>query len=376
MTDLVPPTGRIHWVGAGLSTGSGLRVLASDHDVVLWARTVERAERCLSKVGATGLASARAFDHDTLAGELRPGDVVVSMLPATEHLALVRLCVDRSAHFACSSYLSDDVAALASTAADRGLVVLAEAGLDPGIDHLLAHLLVARAGEVGGTAAFTSYCGGLPAVPNDFRYRFSWAPRSVLTALRTPARYVEHGKETAIARPWEATRTLLIGGEKFETYPNRDSIPFIDRYRVRWPLDTFIRGTVRLDGWRDAWADVFPVLDDESRIDTTATELAHAHPMTELDQDRVILSVALRIVDDDEVRWSGEYLLDTVGDRTETAMARTVSVTLACGVLDILAGATTPGAHRAADDAKASTRWLTLLRHYGVLCEFRRPNEP
>jgi len=371
MTDLVPPTGRVHWIGAGLSTGSGLRLLAELHEVVLWARTVDRAERCLAKVGATASATPQAFDHDALSAALRPGDVVVSMLPATEHLALIRLCLDRSAHFACSSYLSDDIAALAPAAAERGLVVLTEAGLDPGIDHLLAHRLVAEAGDVEGTAAFTSYCGGLPAVPNEFRYRFSWAPRSVLTALRTPARYVDHGQTVTVDHPWEATRAHSIGGEKFETYPNRDSVPFIERYRMRWPLETFVRGTVRLDGWLDAWADVFPVLADDSRLDAVAADLARTHPMTEEDLDRVILSVALRVSGEDGPRWSGEYLLDLTGDRTETAMARTVSVTLACGVVDILTGATTPGLHCAAEDDETATRWLAFLGEHGVVCEFR-----
>ncbi|MFD9734902.1 saccharopine dehydrogenase C-terminal domain-containing protein [Umezawaea sp. NPDC059074] len=174
----------------------------------------------------------------------------------------------------------------------------------------------------------------------------------------------------------EATRAHSIDGEKFEIYPNRDSVPFIERYRMRWPLDTFVRGTVRLDGWREAWTDVFPVPSDDSRLDVVAADLARAHPMTENDLDRVILSVALEVVAEGEVRWSGEYLLDTIGDRTDTAMARTVSVTLACGVLDILTRTTTPGLHCAADDADSALRWLAFLRDHGVVCEFRQVDKP
>ena len=380
MTGLVPPTGRVHWIGTGLSTGSGLRVLASSCDVLVWARTEDKAERCLARLGLTGRAGARRFSGDALAADLRAGDVVVSMLPAPEHPALVRLCLERGAHFACSSYVSDELAALAAEAADRGVVVLAEAGLDPGIDHLYAHLLVERAkAEIGAdtpaSAVFTSYCGGLPAEPNDFRYRFSWAPRSVLTALRTPARYVEDGRELVAERPWEATRTQVVGGETFEVYPNRDSVPFIEQYQVpaAWRLDSFVRGTVRLDGWWEAWSEVFAVLrdGDEGSVTALAGELAAKYPMGDDDLDRVVLSVTLALRTGDGRRWSGEYVLDLVGDREETAMARTVSVTLACGVADVVAGRTTPGLHRAT--VTSAARWLDFLAGHGVPSEVRVP---
>ncbi|GHH40004.1 saccharopine dehydrogenase family protein [Lentzea cavernae] len=378
MTDLVPPTGRVHWIGTGLSTGSGLRVLASSHDVLLWARSEEKAERCLARLGLTGQAGVRRFDHDALAAELRAGDVVVSMLPAPEHPALVRLCLDQGAHFACSSYVSDALAALEPEAVDRGVVVLTEAGLDPGIDHLYAHLLVERAkaefgADTPATAVFTSYCGGLPAEPNEFRYRFSWAPRSVLTALRTQARYVRGGQEHVADRPWEATRKQVLGGETFEVYPNRDSVPFIEQYQVpgAWELESFVRGTVRLDGWLDAWSEVFTVLreGDDDSVTALAGELAEKYPMGDDDLDRVVLAVSLTLETGEGRRWSGEYVLDLVGERDETAMARTVSVTLACGVADVLAGRTTPGLHRAT--AGSAARWLEFLAEHGVPSELK-----
>ena len=71
--------------------------------------------------------------------------VVVSMLPAPEHAPLLAECVARRAHFACSSYVSDAVLAQMPAAERAGIVVLTEAGLDPGIDLLFAHSLVARA---------------------------------------------------------------------------------------------------------------------------------------------------------------------------------------------------------------------------------------
>lgn len=374
--DRVLASGTVHWVGAGLSTGSGLaRLCDSAGRVRLWHRTEDRATDALDRLGLTGRAEPRAYTLPALAAELAPGDVVVSMLPAPEHAGILAACVRARAHFACSSYVSDAVLAQVPAAVDAGIVVLTEAGLDPGIDHLFAHSLIARARRAVGddTAAsydLTSYCGGVPAVPNDFRYRFSWAPVGVLGALRSPARYLQDGAETVAERPWEATRRHIVDGEAFEVYPNRDSVPFVEQYGLpaAWTPRTFVRGTLRLEGWLRAWDAVFEELKggDDARIAALARELAEAHPTTDADRDRVVLAVSLDVRGADGPAWSGTYLLDLVGDEEESAMARCVSRPLALGVRHILDGSLPAGLNRAAETAARSEEWLRELALEGV----------
>ncbi|MCE7079401.1 saccharopine dehydrogenase family protein [Streptomyces sp. ST2-7A] len=375
MTDVIAPTGTVHWMGAGLSTGSGLAaVLRTAPQVRLWHRSVDRAEKALDRLGLSGRVAPRAFTPEALSAELAPGDIVVSMLPASEHDALLHACVGRRAHFACSSYASDTMRELAPAAAANGTVILAEAGLDPGIDHLFAHSLIGRAGERWGDAParvrFTSYCGGVPAVPNAFRYRFNWAPRGVLGALRTPARYVADGARLTAARPWEVAVTQTVGGETFEMYPNRDSVPFIAQYGLppQWSVDTFVRGTLRLGGWLNAWEPVFAELrrGDDTRIASLADELAARHPTTDSDRDRVVLRVSLDVRSDAGDAWEGHYLLDTVGDAAESAMARCVSRPLADGVEQILHGLLPVGLTCAARGADESEQILARLAGQGI----------
>lgn len=375
-----PASGTVHWIGTGLSTGvSGLGLLCDRAErVVLWDRTAERAAERLTALGLAGRAEVRAFADEALRDAVGAGDVVVSMLPAAEHPGLLRLALGRRAHFACTSYVSDALTELASAAADAGVVVLAEAGLDPGIDHLMAHRLVERArAAVGDTAEsvdFTSYCGGIPAVPNDFRYRFSWAPYGVLAALGSPARTIDEGVERTVARPWEAVRTHCLGGEDFEVYPNRDSLPFVAQYGVPegWRLRTFVRGTLRNAGWRKAWSEVFTTVStgDEQEIRSLAKDLAARHPTTDADRDRVVLSVALDVRATGGERWQGSYLLDLTGDATESAMARCVSLPLALGVTRMLAGALPAGLNRAAESAAEAARWMESLERAGLPCAF------
>jgi len=372
----VPASGTVHWIGAGLSTGSGLAALCDAADRVrLWHRTEERAAQSLETRGLTGRAEPRAYTLPALTAELAPGDVVVSMLPAAEHAGLLAACVSRGAHFACSSYVSEAVLDQVPAARAAGVVVLTEAGLDPGIDHLFAHSLIARAREeiaddTTAEVSLTSYCGGIPAVPNDFKYRFSWAPAGVLNALRSPARYIEAGAETTAPRPWEVTRPHVVDGEPFEVYPNRDSLPFVDQYGLpaAWKPQTFVRGTLRLDGWLDAWQPVFEELrqGDDQRITALAQELAARYPTTDADRDRVVLAVSLDVRAGPDRTWSGRYLLDLVGDAEESAMARCVSRTLALGVRRILHDDLPPGLNRAAETAERSEDWLAELARDGV----------
>ncbi len=376
---LRPPTGRVHWVGAGMSTGSGLGRVCDGASTVLWGRTSDRAGSRLADLGLTGRAETRAFTPTALAAELVAGDVVVSMLPATEHPDLLGLAVEHDAHFVCSSYCSPGIAAQAERAAARGLVVLSEIGLDPGIDHLLGHALVRRARETVGdgpaTIRLTSYCGSNPAVPNDFRYRFSWAPRGVLTALLTPARLIEGRVVTAVARPWEAVRQQTVSDETFEVYPNRDSVPFVETYQLprAWDVETFVRGTLRLEGWSDAWKAVFDELPGASqqRLTNLAAELAAQYPTTSADHDRVVMSVRLQVDPPTGVGWTGEYVLDEVGGTDEAATPRLVSLPLAGGILEVTAGHVPPGLHQAAADLESVDRQLGQLAVWGVTASYR-----
>jgi saccharopine dehydrogenase (NADP+, L-glutamate forming) len=370
-------SGTVHWIGTGLSTGrTGLGLLCDRAErVVVWDRTAERARLRLGSLGLADRAETRSLHPDALDAEVRPGDVVVSMLPATEHPALLRLALSRRSHFACTSYTSTDLEKEATAATADGLVVLTEAGLDPGIDHLMAHELIERArnavGDTAATVEFTSYCGGVPAQPNDFRYRFSWSPYGVLAALRSPARFIEDGEVRTIEHPWEATRPLVLGGEAFEAYPNRDSLPFVAQYAVPpgWRLATFVRGTLRNEGWHTAWSGVFDTVrtGDEARIRSLATELADRYPTTEADRDRVVLTVALTLRDSEgATRWHGTRLLDVTGDATESAMARCVTLPLAGGVAGILDGTLPAGLHRAAATADEAARWIDFLTEHGL----------
>lgn len=366
----------IHWCGTGLSSGPGLRrLIENGHQIVVWNRTVAKAAEVVGVLNA----EIRTYTLDTLTTALQPGDLAVSMLPADQHVAIALACLSKGAHFVSSSYISPEMRALDQAFRTAGLVSVNEVGLDPGIDHLMAHDLVARYRaskfyHADNVISFTSYCGGVPKIPNAFRYKFSWAPLGVLKALRSPSRSLRNFSELRVARPWDAISRYdapLPSPESFEVYPNRDSYPFIADYRfdADWKLRDFVRGTIRLNGWAEAWAPVFREIETlqgtagDLRLSEMATEFLAENAYAPGEPDRVVLFVSFKAARDGRAVFDQTWALDAWGDVRGTAMGRLVSVPVSMAVESVLQRQIPVGVHAAPHDAKVLENWLGQIRN-------------
>jgi len=361
----------IHWCGTGLSAIPGLRrLIEAGHDVTVWNRSLDKAKTAVGDLTDNILA----FDKDTLEGALQKGDVIVSMLPADWHVPLARLAIDKGAHFVSSSYIAPEMRALDAAARDAGVALVNEVGLDPGIDHLMAHWLMAdyRASgtyDAANEYEFSSYCGGVPKEANAFRYKFSWSPLGVLKALRSASRSIRDYTELTVSRPWDAISSYtapLPQPERFEVYPNRDSLPFMAQYGFEpaWRVREFVRGTLRLNGWADAWADVFAEIETlhgpegDARLKEMSDQFWRDNAYGEGEADRVVLCVALRVTRDGVPVYHKTYTMDAWGDARGTAMARLVSVPVSLAVEAVQNREIASGVSAAPHDPKLVDRWL------------------
>jgi saccharopine dehydrogenase (NADP+, L-glutamate forming) len=376
----------IHWLGAGLSSGPGVQRLADEgRTLVLWNRTLSRAQAVLDDASAN--ASAQTLDLNQLAKSVDAGDVVISMLPGDWHPRIATLAIDRGAHFVSSSYVSDAMRELDNAARDAGVCLVNEVGLDPGLDHLMTHRLVQRFRQSdacgdGSTVSLRSWCGGFPATPNDFRYKFSWSPLGVLRALKTPARCMTGGRTAEVARPWEAVTTYRVpggDGERFEAYPNRDSLPFIEDYGFDpgWQIEDFVRGTLRLDGWSAAWSEIFEELaaledsNDEDRLTILSDELWSRYAYGDDEPDRVVLCVELEALSPGGQHFHELSLIDATGRPGASAMARLVSLPVSYATDAVLAGEIAAGVSTAPSDTGLIERWFAALTNAGDTIEHR-----
>lgn len=363
----------IHWVGTGLSAIPGIkRLIENGHKITVWNRTIEKAQSSLKGLSP----EIQKFSIEALNSNLNKNDILISMLPGDWHVPLAKICLKNQAHFVSSSYISPEMLALNSDFKAANLACVNEVGLDPGIDHSMAHFLVNdlknSLPKKDVSVDFISYCGGVPKIPNPFRYKFSWSPAGVLKALKSPSKSIKNGEIWDVERPWDAiTRYTapLPEPEEFEVYPNRDSLPFIKQYHFNpdWHINQFVRGTLRLDGWSKAWSSVFNEIENltfpegDARLQEMSNEFWVKNAYEENEPDRVILCVSLSAKLKSETLYHKSYVLDAWGTQESSAMARLVSIPVATAVEAIKNGEIKPGVTSAPDSPDLVDRWMVMV---------------
>ncbi len=225
-----------------------------DLELTVTGLTVAEAESVTRKrPGSTALA-LEIDDAESVLALIREHDVVMSLLPFDFHVKVARLCIEARRPMVTTSYAREDIYALDRAARERGIIILMEMGLDPGIDHMSAMRVIDRERAAGARiVSFKSSCGGIPAPDadtNPWHYKFSWSPRGVLAASKSDARYLDEGMVVDVPNREmpEHTWPLNVQGMQFEAYPNRDSLPYIDFYNLD-DIETMIRCTLRYPGW-------------------------------------------------------------------------------------------------------------------------------
>ena len=369
----------IHWLGSGLSSIPGIRRLASNnYNLTVWNRTLSKAEKSIDHV-KTDNVTAKTFNINEIAENVEQEDIIVSQLTASMHLDIAKICLEKKCHFVTTSYLAPDIKNLNEEAVAQNLIFINEVGLDPGIDHFFSHLLVQELKSLNLndlSVSYKSYCGGIPAVPNDFKYKFSWSPVGVIKALNSSAKFIQHFEEKLVSQPYKEVKNYLINNENFEAYPNRDSLPYIEEYLFspEWKIKEFVRGTLRLNGWTLAWKEIFNMLEKqdaniEEQIQQKSDELWNSYRYDKDEEDRVVLWVNLEAEQQDKKVFSSTYQLDEKGSGENTAMAKLVSITLSAAVDLMLQNKLQPGVQAAPSNKHIIDYFFKILSDYSIKIE-------
>ena len=193
---------------------------------------------------------------DSLMDEYRP-DVVLCLLPAAMNRRIAEQCIQRSINMTAASYAKEEIRELSKEAEAKGITLLFEMGLDPGIDHMSAARTIKQVhDEKGKIESFWSVCGSLPDAPsnnNPFGYKLSWAPSSVVDSSKREARIMKDKRLIVIPDGETFLHPSFVeikGLGWFEEYANGDSTPYIHAYDMPEVKDVY-RGTLRYIGWSE-----------------------------------------------------------------------------------------------------------------------------
>ncbi len=255
-------------LGAGLSCSTLIRNLLENSTKHSWKVRVGdiSEETAKKKIGAHKNGEAFSFDvfnQEQRCNEIKAADIVVSMLPASMHHMIADSCLNHKKNMVTASYVSDEIKNKDEEARKKGILILNEIGVDPGIDHMSAMAVIDRVKESGGElTAFRSNTGGLVAPKSDnnpWNYKFTWNPRNVVVAgqgsaaqiiVNSTYKYIPYHK---LFQRIERTEIKNYG--EFEVYMNRNSLKYRQSYGLE-DIPTMIRGTMRRPGFCKAW-DVF-----------------------------------------------------------------------------------------------------------------------
>lgn len=251
---------RILLLGAGLMSPGVIDYLTQHgYHVTVADANIEQARRRIAGYDQTRAVhlAVDTTGREVLLHELSQVDIAISLLPAPLHAAVAEMCIETRTHLVTASYVSPDMRRLDEQARAAGVILLNEVGLDPGLDHMSAKRIIDSIHAEGGRVVrFTSYCGGLPhpkEADNPLRFKASWSPAGIVAAANRPARIVQNGMIQAVEPRQLFENPVLFQLDDLpyplEAYPNGDSEVYLEAYGLSGEAETFIRGTLRYQGW-------------------------------------------------------------------------------------------------------------------------------
>lgn len=254
-------------LGAGRSVSGLLNYLDKQAKTSQWKVILADSSYETAAKKALGKESIepKALDIDdvqSLSDFVQASDIVISMLPPHLHAKVATHCLQHRKHLLTASYVSEQMKAFEQEAIDKGLLLLMEMGLDPGIDHMSAMAELDQIRDVGGeVVSFKSFTGGLVAPESDnnpWHYKVTWNPRNVVLAGQGTVKFIRNNRYKYI--PYHGLfrrleRVYVKGVGEFDGYANRDSLKYRTYYQLE-NIPTLFRGTLRYSGFCEAW-DVF-----------------------------------------------------------------------------------------------------------------------
>jgi len=283
-------------------------------------------------------------------------DVVIDLMPVLYHGGVARAAVRHGIHLVNASYTVPEMTELADEARARGITLLPEFGMDPGIDLVLLGEAVRLFDSV---EEIITYGAGFPepeAADNPLKYKVTWTFDGVLKSYLRAGRVIRDGqiveiKDTEMFCPENIHEVEIEGLGRLEAFPNGDALKYVTllglessrlrnlgRYVLRWPGHcAFWKALVDLHLLDDEPVMVDGVAVDRKRFIATVLEPHIQYAAHE--RDVVVVRIEVKGAQGGKERRAVYQVIDRRDLETgHTAMSRTVGYTASIGALMIGSG--------------------------------------
>ena len=322
-----------------------------------------------------------ATDEAAVLEAMEGMDAVACALPYHFNVRMTRLAVRAGRHYCDLGGHTADVKTqrrFDAEAADRGVSVIPDCGLAPGLTTVLAQAGIDRLDEAGSVRIWV---GGLPQAPKPpLRYHIVYSLEGMLDYYTTPSVVLRGGEITEVEPLTEVERVTFpppLGElEAFHTSGGISTLPH--RYEGRIP--EMIYKTLRYPGH----AEIMRAIRDLGLLDATPLEVAGAsvaprdlfirrvtpHLRDPDAKDLVALRVEVRGVRDGRCRKVRFEMVDRFDEEFGlTAMMRTTGFPLALTALMQAQGRVAGSGVRTPDEAVPGDAFVAELGRRGIRIE-------
>jgi len=199
-----------------------------------------------------------ANDSNALAAEMdEKFDVVIDFLPPQFIRTVAEAAIKSGVHLVNTNY-AYDILDLDQAAKEKGIAIIPECGLDPGIDLVLYNYSLRHFDQV---FKLNSYCGGIPekaACDNPLKYKISWNIRAVLQSQKRDATLIADSEVIHIPAKDQHDNAFIHhiefpGLGTLEAIPNGNAVHYAKLLKIADTLCETGRYALRWPGWCAFW---------------------------------------------------------------------------------------------------------------------------
>ena len=212
-----------------------------------------------------------ANDQNALTSRMKEKfDVVLDFLPPQCIRTVAEAAIKSGVNLVNTNY-AYDILDLDHAAREKGISIIPECGLDPGIDLVLYKYSLKYFDEV---FKLNSYCGGIPekaACNNPLKYKISWNISAVLKSQKRDATLIADSKIIYIPAKDQHENAFIHhiefpGLGTLEAIPNGNAVYYAKLLKIADKLCETGRYTLRWPGWCAFWSPMkkFGFLNDVS----------------------------------------------------------------------------------------------------------------
>lgn len=195
---------KIAILGAGM-VGSAIALdLAKNFSVTSFDLDVDNLIALKNKNGSIEAVNADLQRYEKYNEWLTPFDLVVTAVPGFMGYKALEAVIKVGKNVVDISFFPEDAMQLDSLAKEKGVTVITDCGVAPG----MSNLILGRYNEEMKIEAFEFYVGGLPMHPKPpFYYKAPFSPIDVIEEYTRPARMIENGQ--IISKPALSDRETI-----------------------------------------------------------------------------------------------------------------------------------------------------------------------